>query len=202
MTEPIEMLFGLWAGMRPKNQKLGGAQIPLQKRANFLGKEAPIIKCRDFLPWAVQKRLNRSIYSSGVNSGGPNEAQVRLYSPGGANVPDDTLPWVVQKRLNRSVCRLGCGLGWAEGSTSSVVFARWRQCALMPTLAIWRIRLNRLLRWCGLMSNYFHYLLLLLPVGLPVGQTQIFRLLRGRFWGFLSTGSKRCTDDCEFGVEE
>jgi len=23
---------------------------------------------------------------------------------------------------------LGCGLGWAEGSTSSIVFARWRQC--------------------------------------------------------------------------
>jgi len=23
---------------------------------------------------------------------------------------------------------LGCGLGWAEGSTSSIVFTRWRQC--------------------------------------------------------------------------
>jgi len=37
----------------------------------------------------------------------------------------DTLPSSVQKRLNRSTCRLGCGLGWAEGSTSSIVFARW-----------------------------------------------------------------------------
>jgi len=25
---------------------------------------------------------------------------------------------------------LGCGLGWVKGSTSSVVFASWRQCAL------------------------------------------------------------------------
>ena len=37
----------------------------------------------------------------------------------------------VQKRLNRSICRIGCGLEWAEGCTSSIVFARWRQCALM-----------------------------------------------------------------------
>jgi len=39
------------------------------------------------------------------------------------------VPWVVKKRLNRSIYRLSCGLEWAEGSTSSVVFARWRQCA-------------------------------------------------------------------------
>jgi len=35
----------------------------------------------------------------------------------------------VQKRLNRSICCLGCGLGWDEGNTCSVVFGRWRQCA-------------------------------------------------------------------------
>ena len=35
----------------------------------------------------------------------------------------DFLRRAVQKRLNRSICRLGCGLGWAEGSTNSVVFA-------------------------------------------------------------------------------
>jgi len=33
MAEPIEMVFGLWAGMNPKNQKLDGAKIPPQKRA-------------------------------------------------------------------------------------------------------------------------------------------------------------------------
>jgi len=46
-------------------------------------------------------------------------------------MPDNALPWAVQKWLNRSICQSGCGLGWAEGSTSSIVFARWRQCALM-----------------------------------------------------------------------
>jgi len=34
------------------------------------------------------------------------------------------------KGLNRSIWRLGCGLGWAEGSTSSITFAWWRQCAM------------------------------------------------------------------------
>ena len=43
----------------------------------------------------------------------------------------DTLWSYEQKRLNRSICRLGCGLGYAEGSISSIVFARWRQCVLM-----------------------------------------------------------------------
>jgi len=41
------------------------------------------------------------------------------------------LPLAVQKRLNRSICRLACALEWAEGCTNSIVFARWRQCALM-----------------------------------------------------------------------
>jgi len=34
----------------------------------------------------------------------------------------------VRKRLNQSICRLGCGLGWAKESTSSIVFSRLRQC--------------------------------------------------------------------------
>jgi len=65
------------------------------------------------------------------------------------------LQTVAQKRLNRSICCLGCGLGWAEGSTSSTVFAKWRQCALTGgTFAVVRLR-----RRCGLMSNYFDHLL-------------------------------------------
>jgi len=49
------------------------------------------------------------------------------------------------KRLNRSIYRLNCGLGWAEGSTSSIVFARWRQCAHTGGHigTTWQIRLNR-----------------------------------------------------------
>jgi len=37
----------------------------------------------------------------------------------------------VQTRLNLSIWHFGCALQWAEGCTSSIVFARWRQCALM-----------------------------------------------------------------------
>jgi len=56
----------------------------------------------------------------------------------------DILRWAVQKQLNRLICRLGCGLGYAEGSTSSIIFARWRHCAHMGEHidATWRIWLN------------------------------------------------------------
>jgi len=90
------------------------------EKEQFLGKGSPIVKYRDFLPWAVQKRLS----------------------------------W--------SVCCVGCGLEWAKGSTSSIVFARWRHCAHMwgHIGATWRMRFNRLRRRCGLMSNYFDHLLI------------------------------------------
>ena len=58
----------------------------------------------------------------------------------------DFLPSGVQKRMNRSIRCSGCGLRWAEGSTSSIAFTnRWRQCALTGEhkSATWRIRLNR-----------------------------------------------------------
>ena len=47
--------------------------------------------------------------------------------------------------LNRSICRLRCGLGLAKRSRSSIVFARWRQCAFTGRHigATWRMRLNR-----------------------------------------------------------
>jgi len=49
----------------------------------------------------------------------------------------DFLPSSAQKWLNRSICHLACGLEWAEECTSSIVFARWHQCALMGR-HIWR----------------------------------------------------------------
>jgi len=98
-----EMPFRLWTRTGPKNHELHGGPEPLAWEGAILGKGSPIVKYRDFLPWVVQKRLNRLIYC------------------------------------------LGCGLGWAEGSTSSIVFARWRQCPHMGRYigATWRIRLNR-----------------------------------------------------------
>jgi len=70
----------------------------------------------------------------------------------------DTLRSYAQKRLNPSICRLGCGVKWAEGCTSSIVFARWRQCALMGgyIAATWRIQLNHpSMASMRFMSNYF-----------------------------------------------
>ena len=81
----------------------------------ILGKGAPVVKYRDFLPWAVQKRPN----------------------------------WLI--------CRLGCGLGWAEGSTpgiydgstSSIIFARWRHTH-------WRHLANTILNLCFLRPTRVH----------------------------------------------
>jgi len=101
-----------------------GVQIPYEK-GQFWEKGSPIVKYRDFLPWAVQKWLN----------------------------------W--------SICCLGCGLGWTEGSTSSIVFNRWCQCAHMGgTLAPpgeydWTLRLQQ---QSGLMLNYFYHMLLLIII--------------------------------------
>jgi len=50
----------------------------------------------------------------------------------------DFLLWSVQKQLNQLICHLDCRLGWTQGSTSSLVFARW--CLIGAT---WQIRLNR-----------------------------------------------------------
>ena len=50
----------------------------------------------------------------------------------------DFLLWSVQKQLNHLICHLDCRVGWTQGSTSSLVFARW--CLIGAT---WRIRLNR-----------------------------------------------------------
>ena len=51
-----------------------------------------------------------------VDTGGPKEAQVQSYLPGGTDVPvvkySYTVPWPVQKQLNRVRCHLGYGLGW------------------------------------------------------------------------------------------
>jgi len=68
----------------------------------------------------------------------------------------------VQKRLNRSISRFGCGLELAEGCTSSIAFATWRQCALMEghVAVTCRITLNHPpTATMRLMSNYFDHLL-------------------------------------------
>jgi len=68
----------------------------------------------------------------------------------------------VQKRLNLTICGFDCGLEWAEGCTSSIVFARWRQCARMEghVAVTCRITLNHpSTAAMRLMANYFDHLL-------------------------------------------
>jgi len=68
----------------------------------------------------------------------------------------------VQNRLNLSICCFDCGLEWAEGCTSSIIFARWRQCALVEghVAVTRRITLNHpCTAAMGLMANYFDHLL-------------------------------------------
>jgi len=51
----------------PKKSRIRWGPDP-HKKGQFWGKGSPIVKYRDFLPWAVQKRLNRSINSHSINN--------------------------------------------------------------------------------------------------------------------------------------
>jgi len=84
------------------------------------------------------------------------------------------VPQAVHKRLNRSICLFGCGLDWVEGCTSSIVFARWRQCALVGGhfAVTCRLTLNHpSTAAMRLMANYFDHLLSLDTPNYTVTQT-------------------------------
>jgi len=81
-AEPIEVTFPLWARMGPRNHVLdGGPDSPWE--GAILGIGASIVKYRDFLSRAVQKRLTRSIFRL---------CRGLQWAEGGVNLPDDTLP--------------------------------------------------------------------------------------------------------------
>jgi len=67
-AEPIVMPFGFWARTGPRNHELDGGPDPPWEGA-ILGKGSFIVKYGDFLPWAVQKLLNRSICHLGCGLG-------------------------------------------------------------------------------------------------------------------------------------
>jgi len=84
--EPIEMPFRSWAGMGPTYHVLDGVQIPMGI-GNLEWKGRPLWSignsCRELCinGWIDQFALWV------VSSGGPKEAQVQSYSPGGASLP-------------------------------------------------------------------------------------------------------------------
>ena len=82
----IVMPFGLWARTGPSNHELyGGPDRSPNENQKFWGKGLPIVKYGDFLPWAVQKQLNRLICNWVVDWGLPNVSRVQSYSPAGTN---------------------------------------------------------------------------------------------------------------------
>jgi len=132
-AEPIEMPFGWLARAGSANHVLdGGVQYRPMGRGNFLGKEAPVVKYRDFLQWAVQNRLNRSICRLGL--GRPKEAHIQWYSPGGANVANDTLQLAVQ---NGWIYRFDVWVLDSGGPKEAHVQS------YSPSGATWRIQLSR-----------------------------------------------------------
>ena len=68
---------------------LDGGSDPPMGRGKFRGENGrPIVKYRDFLSRAVHQTWSVDRFAVWVvDSGGPKEAQVQSYSPGGANVP-------------------------------------------------------------------------------------------------------------------
>jgi len=120
------------------------------------GQGRPIVKYRDTLQSPVQKRLNHDAIVMPFGLWAQNSP--RNHELDGVQIPHkkgqfwgkgssivkyrDFLPWAVHKLPNWSICRLGCGLGWAEGSTSSIVFARRRQCARMAGHMPWLFQIT------------------------------------------------------------
>ena len=49
-AEPIEMLFGLWTRVGPRNYVLDGGPDPAKERGSLGGKGRPIVKYGDALP--------------------------------------------------------------------------------------------------------------------------------------------------------
>jgi len=127
----------------------------------------------------VQRRLNRSMSMCRLGCGLAWAESITCYM-GGPDPPWEGqfwwirapivkyrhfLPYAVQKRLNLSICRFDCGVEWAEGCTSSIVlivFARWRQCALVErhVAVTCRMTLNHpSTAAMRLMAKYFDHLL-------------------------------------------
>jgi len=172
MAETIKLPFAFRTRVGPLNHVLNEVQMPTWKGQFWGGNRQTNVKYRHST--VVCAKMAESIKvplacglaraKSMCYMGGPDPHGNRQFWWIGAPIVKyrHFLPWAVQKRLNRSICRIGCGLQWAGGCTSSIVFARWRQCALMEghVAVTCRITLNHpSTATMRLMSNYFDHLL-------------------------------------------
>jgi len=173
-----------------------GVQIPPWKGAIF--GERPIVKYREghsavicaqtaepmvmpFGLWARTDPRNRKL----------NGAEI---SPWEGTILGERGEGAVQKRLNRSICHLGYGLGWAEGSTSSIVFARcfdhlfkFFKCQERPSAVrrmqktLWPPKLHRGLHYSRAYSaSCIPYLVMRVRYPLPGNPVPRSRLLKNR----------------------
>jgi len=106
MAEPIEIPFGFWARIGPRNHVLDGGPDPPCEGA-ILGESVAHCKalgtfCRELYRNGWTDRFDIWV----VDSGGPKEAQVHSYSPGGDNklkwkntlAPPSEYDWTVRLR--------------------------------------------------------------------------------------------------------
>ena len=120
-----------------------GSRSPDGKRHFWGGNGRTTIKYKHTLRSSVQKQLNQSRCRLGCGLTWAQSIMCYMGSPDPhlkgqfwwivvpVVIYKHFLPSTVQKRLNRSICHLGCRLEWAEGYTNSIIFTRWRQCAIM-----------------------------------------------------------------------
>ena len=170
-AETIKFPFAFRTQVGPMNHVLHEVQMPTWEGTIMRGKQAN--QYRDTLQSSVQTQLNWSRCRLGCGLAWAQSIMcyiTRPYHPWErATLVDRRDHCKVQalsavscaKRLNRSICRLGCGHEWAERCTSSIIFARWRQCALMGVhvAVTCRITMNHPFTvTMPLMANYVDHL--------------------------------------------
>ena len=79
------MPFGLWTQIGPSKRVLDGAKIPHAKGQLLGERTCPGMPNNTAVSCAKMAADRLAIWV--VDSGGPKEAQVQPYLPGGANVP-------------------------------------------------------------------------------------------------------------------
>jgi len=128
-AEPIAMLFGLSTQMGPRKHVLWGIQIPMQ-RGNFYGKGHARACLTTFVSCAkMAEPIDMPFGSWTCVHGSRSPCKKAIFRERKClDMPEDTLSWAVQKWLNRSRCRLGCGLGWTQGSMC-YMGVHWRNLA-------------------------------------------------------------------------
>ena len=140
MAEPIEVPFWFWARIGPTNHRMldGGHSRSPYWRGQFWWIGAPIVNYRHFLPWAVQKQLNRSIYRLGC---GLEWAEGCTNSIVFANVRSQELGyvavtcWITLNRLRRrcAFCQITlttCHL-WTRPLTVAQIAKRFEWCTVL-----------------------------------------------------------------------